>query len=163
MKLLDLSWCSLSEEDLHQLADSVHSHSLRSLSLASNELALKWDAVQAMAVRMSSNLHILDFSSNEFTEAQLTTLSHMATTSLSSLVLLDLSWHQVKLSTLLNIVELLSSKTSLRTFCLSTPVDMSEAGYSEPDSWQVFIDFTSQFVAKYRQNRPPLLLHWCLM
>lgn len=164
LKLLDLSSCSLSHTDLTYLADSIHSQSLGSLSLASNELGLQWDVVVSLTHKMSSNLHILDLSSNEFVESQMMALTRMVATSpLSSLALLDLSWHPLKLSTLLDMIQLLSSKTSLRTFCLSTPVDMADAGYSELDSWQVFIDFTSQFATKHRPNRTPLMLHWCLM
>ena len=164
LQFLDLSSCLLSEEDLNFLADSVHIQSLRSLSLASNELSFKWDSVLNLTDKLSSNMRILDLNSNEFVESQLVTLTRMTLSStFSSLALLDLSWHEIRLSTLLNLVEFLSSQTALRTFCLSTPVDMADAGYSEPDSSQVFIDFMTRFAAKHRQQRIPLQLHWCLM
>jgi hypothetical protein len=69
------------------------------------------------------------------------------------------------LSQLVYIIELLAEKTLLRTFCLSTPVDMAECGYDQPESWQMFVDFTTALTTKHRSRhgRSPLTLHWCLM
>jgi len=166
--LLDVSYCSLNEDDLLYLGDSIHCHSLHSLNLGSNELGLHWHLMLPLLDKLgsSSNLRILDLSSNEFVESQFVTLCRMSMVSLPSLSLLDLSWHELTLATMIDIIELLSSKSTLRTFCLSTPVDMAEAGYDQPESWQSFVSFTYQLTEKYRltgSNRYPLSLHWCLM
>jgi len=162
LKLLDLSSCSLSDGDLDYLAECTHRNTLRSLSLASNELAVHWDGLLTLTEQLGG-LRILDLSSNDFVESQLITLARSTLGPLSSLFLLDLSWHQLPLSQLVYIIELLAEKTLLRTFCLSTPVDMAECGYDQPDSWQIFVDFTTLLTTKHRRGRSPLTLHWCLM
>jgi len=163
LTLLDLSYCCLNEEDLLFLGDSIHWHSLHSLNLGSNELGLHWHLILPLLDKLGSNLRILDLSSNEFVESQFVALCRMSMVSLSSLSLLDLSWHELTLSTMVHIIELLSSKSSLRTFCLSTPTDMADAGYDQPESWQSFVDFINQLTVKHRSGRYPLSLHWCLM
>ena len=171
LKLLDLSSCYLNDDDLAFLGESAHRTTLRSLSLASNDLGIHWDRLQSLVNQLGgygSNLRILDLSSNEFVESQLTTLCRAMLGPLSSLTLLDLSWHQLSLASIISVVELLASKTSLRTFCLSTPMDMDECGYGQPESWQAFVDFFRGLTAKHRGDsgdygHPPLTLHWCLM
>ena len=168
LELLDLSSCSLSgATDLVYLGNSSHRTTLRSLSLASNELGSHWEQLLHLMDRLGNgtSLRILDLSSNDFVEQQLTILSRATLGSLSALSLLDLSWHELSLSSLVSIVELLASKTNLRTFCLSTPIDMVESGYDQPDSWQGFVNFTEALTAKHREEqlRPSLTLHWCLM
>lgn len=168
LTLLDVSCCCLNEDDLLYIGDSIHCFSLHSLNLGSNELGLHWHLMLPLLDKLgySSNLRILDLSSNEFVESQFVTLCRMSMVSLPSLSLLDLSWHELTLATMIDIIELLSSKSALRTFCLSTPVDMAEAGYDQPESWQSFVDFTYQLTEKYRSassGHYPLSLHWCLM
>ncbi len=167
LELLDLSSCCLGDDDLAYLGDSLHCTTLRSLSLASNELGFHWEQLLPLMDKLGhgSNLRILDLSSNDFVETQLTVLSRAALGPLSALSLLDLSWHELSLTSLVSIVELLASKTNLRTFCLSTPIDMVESGYDQPDSWQGFVNFTEALTAKHREEqlRPSLTLHWCLM
>lgn len=165
--LLDLSSCNLSDDDLIYLGESSHLTTLRSLSLASNELGVRWNHLLSLVEKFGkgTSLRILDLSSNEFVESQLTVLSRATLGPLSSLSLFDLSWHELTFASLISIVELLASKTVLRIFCLSTPIDMVENGYSHPDCWQLFVDFTEKLTAKHREQqlRPPLTLHWCLM
>lgn len=167
LELLDLSSCCLGDDDLAYLGDSLHRTTLRSLSLASNELGFHWEQLLPLMDKLGhgSNLRILDLSSNDFVETQLTVLSRAPLGPLSALSLLDLSWHELSLASLVSIVELLASKTNLRTFCLSTPIDMVESGYDQPDSWQGFVNFTEALTAKHREEqlRPSLTLHWCLM
>ena len=169
LKLLDLSSCYLNDDDLAYLSESSHRTTLRSLSLASNELGTHWDRLQSLMIQLGgsgSSLRILDLSSNEFVESQLMAISRAMLGPLCSLSLLDLSWHELPLSSLIAIVELLASKTTLRTFCLSTPTDMQESGYDQPESWQQFVDFFSGLTTKNRETgygRSPLNLHWCLM
>ena len=168
LALLDVSCCGLNEDDLLYLGDSIHCLSLHSLNLGSNELGSYWHLLLPLLDKLgsSSNLRFLDLSSNEFVESQFVTLCRKSLVSLPSLSLLDLSWHELTLATMIEMIELLSSKSRLRTFCLSTPIDMAEAGYDQPESWQSFVDFTYQLTEKYRpasSGRYPLSLHWCLM
>lgn len=169
LKLLDLSSCYLNDDDLAYLGESSHRTTLRSLSLASNELGTHWDRLQLLITQLGgsgSSLRILDLSSNEFAESQLIAISRSMLGPLCSLSLLDLSWHELPMTSLVSIVELLASKTGLRTFCLSTPTDMQESGYGHPDSWQNFVDFFRDLTTKLRgvgYARFPLTLHWCLM
>ncbi|KAI9557150.1 hypothetical protein GHT06_016957 [Daphnia sinensis] len=167
LELLDLTSCSLNDGDLSYLGESAHCRTLRSLSLAANELGLQWGKVLPLLDKLGnrSSLQILDLSSNDFVESQLLVLSRTTLGPLSSLALFDLSWHELSLVSLISIVELLASKTNLRTFCLSTPIDMLENGYDHPDSWHRFVNFTEALTAKYREGnpRPSLTLHWCLM
>lgn len=164
LELLDLSSCYLNDDDLVYLGESFHRTTLRSLSLAANELGFHWEQLLPLVDKLGS-LRILDLSSNDFVESQLIILSRTTLGPLSSLSLLDLSWHELNLTSLVSIIELLASKTNLRTFCLSTPIDMIESGYDRPDSWQLFVNFTEALTAKHREDRsrPPLTLHWCLM
>ena len=164
--LLDLSSCCLTDADLEYLSDSRHCRSLRSLSLASNELSCKWSSLQRLVRRMGAGrLRVLDLSSNEFVESQLLHLAGSATEPpLAGLALLDLSWHQLRWPALVDVLRTVSASSHLRTVCLSTPVDMDENGYSEPESWQDFVDFTAKLVAEQRHpTAHPLQLHWCLM
>lgn len=165
--LLDLSSCSLNDEDLEYLGESKHLDSLVSLSLARNELNLHWERIQQMICGLEdtkSNLRILDLSSNDFVESQLTNLSQSALGPLKSLALFDLSWHELPLSTLIEIIELFASRTNLRTFCVSTPVDMADHGYGQPEDWQSFVDYMTRLTAGHRgEHQHPLTLHWCLM
>lgn len=167
LELLDLSSCCLNDDDLIYLGESFHRKTLRSLSLAANELGFHWEQLLPLVDKLGygTNLRILDLSSNDFVESQLNSLSRTTLGPLSSLSLLDLSWHELNLTSLVSIIELLASKTNLRTFCLSTPIDMVESGYDRPDSWQLFVNFTEALTAKHRgdQLRPSLTLHWCLM
>lgn len=167
LELLDLSSCCLNDCDLSYLRESAHHLTLRSLSLAANELGLQWGQILPLLDKLGnrSNIRILDLSSNDFVESQLSVLSRTTLGPLSSLALLDLSWHELSLASLVTIIELLASKTNLRTFCLSTPIDMMENGYDHPDSWQRFVNFTEALTAKHREGnlRPSLTLHWCLM
>ena len=166
LELLDLSSCCLNDEDLDYLGESAHRTTIRSISLAANELGLQWEQVLPLMNKLGnrSSLRILDLSSNDFVESQLIVLSRTTLGPLSALSLLDLSWHELSLNSLVSIVELLASKTNLRTFCLSTPIDMIENGYDQPDSWQLFVNFTEGLTVKHRIGlRPSLTLHWCLM
>uniref|UniRef100_A0A0P6EMT9 Leucine-rich repeat-containing protein 14 n=1 Tax=Daphnia magna TaxID=35525 RepID=A0A0P6EMT9_9CRUS len=167
LELLDLTSCRLNDDDLSYLGESAHCRTLRSLSLAANELGLQWGKVIPLLDQIGkrSSLQILDLSSNDFVESQLLVLSRTTLGPLSSLALFDLSWHELSLASLISIVELLASKTNLRTFCLSTPIDMLENGYDHSDSWQRFVNLTEALTAKHREGnlRPSLTLHWCLM
>ncbi|XP_057371800.1 uncharacterized protein LOC130692732 [Daphnia carinata] len=167
LELLDLTSCCLNDEDLSYLGESAHRLTLRSLSLAANELGLQWEKVLPLLVKLGnrSSLQILDLSSNDFVESQLSVLCRTTLCPLSSLALFDLSWHELSLAFLISIIELLASKTNLRTFCLSTPIDMLENGYDHPDSWDHFVNFTEALTTKHREGslRPSLTLHWCLM
>lgn len=167
LELLDLSSCCLNDDDLAYLGESFHRTTLRSLSLAANELGFHWENLLSLVGKLGNgvNLRILDLSSNDFVESQLILLSRTTLGPMASLFLLDLSWHELNLNSLVSVIELLASKTRLRTFCLSTPTDMLESGYDQPDSWQLFVNFMEKLTAKYRENqsRPSLTLHWCLM
>lgn len=170
LKMLDLSSCYLNDDDLAYLGESFHRPTLRSLSLASNELGTHWNRLQTLVVQLGgygSSLRILDLSSNEFVESQMAFLCRTMLGPLASLALLDLSWHELPLASVTDIVELLASKTNLRTFCLSTPTDMDECGYGQADSWQSFVDFFRALTTKHREGaypaKSPLTLHWCLM
>lgn len=125
LKLLDLSSCCLNDEDLAYLGESVHRTTLRALSLASNELNSHWNRLQSLTEKLGgqgSSLRMLDLSWNDFVESQLTTLVRGVLGPLCSLYLLDLSWHELPLSSIVSIIELLASRTGLRTLCLSTPM-----------------------------------------
>lgn len=168
LHLLDLSSCSLSNSDLAYLGESSHRKTLRALSLAANELACHWEQIEPFIGKLgcgATNLRILDISSNDFLETQLTVLSRIILVSLPGLSLLDLSWHELSLTCMVSMVELLASKTNLRTLCLSTPIDMAECGYDQPERWQVFVKYIDEIAFKHREKqlKPILHFHWCLI